>query len=278
MTQVLSFGGTRPMLTGERAMKAAARLWFLVAVIGQWTFVYYIAGFYAAPTLQGHFEAWRRKTDLITGYVAGDGAGNLFFAAHVLIAAMITASGALQLFPWIRSRAIGFHRWNGRLYISAAVLMAIGGLWLIWVRGTYLTLYGAAGSTLLAILILAFAAMTLRQALAREIDSHHRWALRTFLVVNGVWFQRVGYMAWILVNQGPVGIGDHMDGPFDIVWGFGCYLLPLAMLELYLRTKDRADRRGRFAMAAALLAATVLMGVGIFGAYMAMWRPLLAAR
>src|SRR5882762_6201186 len=143
--------------TGERAMNTATRLWFIVAVIGQWAFVYYIAAFYGGPTLQGHFEAWNRK-DLITGYVAGDHVGNLYFAAHVLMAALITTSGALQLFPQIRARAISFHRWNGRLYILTAVLMALGGLWLVWVRGTYLTLYGAASSTILAVLIMTCAA------------------------------------------------------------------------------------------------------------------------
>ena len=110
----------------------------------------------------------------------------MYFAAHVLMAALITTSGALQLVPQIRARATSVHRWNGRLYILTAFLMALGGLWLIWVRGTFLTLYGAAGSTLLAVLIMICASMTLRYALARKIDIHHRWALRTFLLVNGV--------------------------------------------------------------------------------------------
>ena len=259
----------------DSALKIAARLWFLVAVIGQWTFVYYIAGFYVGPTVQGHFAAWLKNDNLIKGYVAGDGTGNLFFAAHVLLAALITAGGALQLVPQLRARALAFHHWNGRVYLLTAVLMALGGLWLIWVRGTYLTLYGAAGSTLLAVLIVICAGQTLRYALARKIDTHRRWALRTFLVVNGVWFQRIGYMAWTILNQGPVGIGDRMDGPFDIFWGFGNFLLPLAILEIYLRTRDRAGPQGKAAMAAALFVLTGVMGVGIAGAYMFMWRPLL---
>ena len=40
--------------------------------------------------------------------------------------------------------------------------MAFGGLWLIWVRGIYLTILGALSSTLLAALILTSAAMSLR--------------------------------------------------------------------------------------------------------------------
>ncbi len=40
------------------------------------------------------------------------------------------------------------------------------------------------------------AAMALHYALARNIDAHKRWALRTFIVVSGVWFFRVGLMLW----------------------------------------------------------------------------------
>lgn len=268
---------SRPELKplADNALKGASVFWFATAVAGQWTFVYYIASFYGASTLAGRFEAWRKNDSLIKGYVAGDHVGNLYFAAHVLMAALITASGALQLVPQVRVRAMAFHRWNGRLYISTAFLMALGGLWLIWVRGTYLTLYGAASSTLLASLIMTCAAMTLRQALARQLDSHRRWALRTFMVVNGVWFQRLGYMAWLVINRGPVGIGKNMDGPFDIFWGFASYLLPLAVLELYQRTKHGAGPGGRLAMAGGLVGLTLLMGVGIVSTYLLMWRPLL---
>ena len=62
------------------------------------------------------------------------------------------------------------------------------------------------------------------------------------------------------------------DGPFVRAWAFGCYLAPLAMLELYLA----AERRGplpRFAAAAGLGLLTLAAGIGIFGAVMAMWLP-----
>lgn len=269
---VLTNGLTRKSVA-DAALGAATKLWFAVAVLGQWAFVYYIASVYLIPTVQGYSGPWRSNDSLIKGYVAGDHVGNLYFTAHVFIAAMITTSGALQLVPQIRARAISFHRWNGRLYILAALLMALSGLWLVWVRGTFLTLYGAAAGALLPALIILCAAMTLRHAIARRIDIHQRWALRTFMVVNGVWFQRVGYMFWTIINQGPVGMGKHMDGPFDIFWGFGCYLLPLAVLEIYLWTRDRADARGKAVMAGTLFAVTTAMTVGIFGAYMFMWRP-----
>ena len=46
--------------------------------------------------------------------------------------------------------------------------------------------------------------------------------------------------------------------------GFGCYLVLLAVLGLYLRAKGRANPRERFAMAGGLLVLTLPVGVGVF--------------
>ena len=118
------------------SLQRAASMWFLTAVAGQWLFVYYIATFYGPTAVSGDYAAWDRNTHMTDGYVAGDAAGNLFFLAHVLAAAALTLAGTLQLVPWIRARAIAFHRWNGRVFMIAAISAAVGGLYLEWVRGT----------------------------------------------------------------------------------------------------------------------------------------------
>ena len=173
------------------------------------------------------------------------------------MAATITFGGTLQLVPQIRARALPFHRWNGRLYILTAFAISIAGLYLVLVRGTTTTTVGAIAISLNGALIMICAAMAWRYARARNIDTHRRWALRTFVLVSGVWFFRVGLMLWIFLNQGPVGIGENFDGPFIMFWSFANYLLPLAILEIYLRTQTRAGVRGRFGMAASLLVVTV---------------------
>jgi hypothetical protein len=86
-------------------LNGAAALWLAAALVGQWAFFYYIAAFYGSSTLSGHFEAWRRNTLLIKGYVPGDTAGNLTFGAHALLAGLIAFGGALQLIPQIRAAA-----------------------------------------------------------------------------------------------------------------------------------------------------------------------------
>ncbi len=263
---------TMSQLIADKALKAAAVLWFLAALAGQWAFVIYIAGFYGAPTLQGDFEAWNRNKMLVHGYVAGDAPGNLAFAAHVMMAAVITFGGTLQLIPQIRARAISFHRWNGRLFILTAFAISLAGLFLTWSREN-IGLASDLAISLNALLIMFCAGQTLGYAVGRDIDTHRRWALRTFLLANGVWFLRVGMMSWIILT----GATMTTLGPFITLWSFGSYLLPLAVLELYLRTLARGGAAAKVGMAALLLALTAGMSIGIFGATMYMWRPLLVA-
>src|SRR5262245_60254234 len=96
------------------ALRATAGLWFFVTVLGLWVFLYRIVAQYGLATVSGNFQDWERNNQLYSGYVAGDVAGNLAFAAHVMLAAVVTVGGALQLIPRIRARAIAVHRWNGR--------------------------------------------------------------------------------------------------------------------------------------------------------------------
>lgn len=253
------------------ALRAAGVFWFSVAVVGQALFVVYIVGFYGAAGLAGQPERWNDV--LVGGYVAGGLIGNLALAGHLLMAAIITVGGPLQLIPALRARALPLHRWTGRAYLVVAVLMSLGGLYMVWTRGTAGGDAMRIGISLNAVLILIAAAQAWRHALARRIDRHRRWAMATFVLVSGVWFFRVGLMAWILINQGPVGVGDDFDGPFVRVWAYGCYLAPLAVLMLYLRAQDRPSAVGKVGVAGLLTILTFVMGVGIAGAAMGMWLP-----
>jgi hypothetical protein len=257
------------------ALKNAVLFWFVVAMTGQWLFVYYVGVFYDVPTIQGKFEAWKRNKMVPHGYVVGDVVGNLHFAAHVLLAGVMTLCGTLQLLPQIRARVPALHRWSGRAFIVIAITLSLGGLYMVWVGGRRSNWVGGLAISVDAVLIITFGVLAWRYALARNFAAHRRWALRTFIVASGVWFMRVGYMAWFIINQGPVGVKRNGTGWFDLIWAFGTFLLPLAILELYFYAQVRGLRRGKFAVAGVLFIATALMAVGIFGAFMFMWRPLL---
>lgn len=266
----LDTSATADLNRASRQLKLATRGWFVATAIGQLLFVTFILLFYYTTTLGGDFARWNAKP-LITGFVDGDAAGNRQFALHVLMAAIMTLTGLIQLVPKLRLRWPALHRWSGRLFLILVTALAFGGLWMVWVRGSYLTVTGAVAISLDAVLIVGFGLMAWLKARRQDFAAHRRWALRTFFVASGVWFMRVGYMFWGLTTGG-VGIGDDMSGPFDLFWAFATYLLPLAVLELYLRA-ERGSAFARYAMAGGLwfTAASILVGSG--AAWMVMWSP-----
>lgn len=256
------------------ALRWAGLLWFAVTAVGQAAFIGFILAFYGVRTITGNFPGWNDKP-LIDGYVKGDDLGNFVFAAHVLLASVVTLCGLMQLVPVLRRRWPRLHRWTGRTFLALAMFMALSGAWLAVVRGTYLSLVSAAAILINALLILAFAALAWRLALERRFERHRLWALRTFMVVSGVWFLRVGLMGWIVVNRGPVGMTDDMSGPADVVLTFGSYLAPLALLELHGLAERSADGALKIATAAVVTAASAFMALGVFGTIAFLWGPYL---
>ncbi len=258
--------------SADKALNASVTFWFLIAVIGQWIFVYYVTSFYGGTAVQGDFESWNKV--LPHGYVAGETMGNIAVAAHLLLAVIIIVGGPLQLIPQIRNRARTFHRWNGRIYIFTALLISIDGLYMVLTRGTGTGLIGEISVSINAILIMLFAILAWRTAVARKFNVHRKWVLRLFLAANGVWFFRIGLMFWLFINNGPVGFDpETFRGPFITFLGFAQYLLPLIILELYLYAQAQGKTPVRYAMAAGLFVLTIAMGIGIFAATMGMWLP-----
>ena len=254
------------------ALKSAGVLWFGVAILGQLLFAYYVAAVYGGAVLKRDASQWNKVVP--HAYVAGDTAGNIAMGMHVLIAVIVAVGAALQLIPQLRQRLPALHRWNGRLYVLLAVISSIVGLYMVWIRGSSGDFVQHLGITGDALLIMLCAAMAVHHARARRIDLHRRWALRLFMVVSAVWFYRVGLMFSILVNQGPFGFDPAtFTGPFLSFISFAQYLVPLAVLELYLRTQDSGSVAGRLVMAAGLVGLTVAMAVGIFAAAVILWLP-----
>lgn len=266
-------GHSQPAIWADKALKAAAQCWFVVAALGLWMFASYVAWLYVGSALRGDFEAWNQVFP--RGYIPGDTLGNLAVGAHLFIAVVIIAAGPLQLIPWVRARFPSFHRMNGRVFLVGACLASLAGLYLAWVRGgTSGDLVSHLGITLDAILILAFAALAVRYAVLGKISIHRRWALRLFLVVNAVWFFRIGLMFWLFIHQAPVGFDPQtFTGPFLNFMTFAQTLLPLAILELYLRAKDAGSVAAKVTTASGLLVVTAVMATGIFAATMGMWLP-----
>jgi len=254
---------TRGRTIAEQALTGAAALWLLAALLGQWAFFYYIAAFYGTSTLSGELEVWNRLQVFgRTPYVPGDSAGNIAFAAHALGAGIVALGGALQLIPWLRARAPTLHRWNGRVFLFTVVALSLSGFYLVWGRGTSPSRVEGLSTSFNGVLILLFAALAYRTARARDFAAHRRWALRLYLVSNAQWFLRVGVFGYFAGNQ-MLGNAVSFGGPFLKFWTFGCYVVPLLVLELYLRAQRSTSSFARIALASGLLLLTLWMALGI---------------
>jgi tetratricopeptide (TPR) repeat protein len=254
----------------DTALKASARFWFAVTVIGQLAFAFAVASFYGLTALRGDYHGWK----ITNGYIPGVTKGNLAVAMHLISAVIVMLAGAVQLVPQVRNRFPVFHRWNGRIYMLTAVALSTAGLYIQWIRGSVGDLPQHIGSLVNAILIWLCAGMALRYALARNFKTHRPWALRLFLVVSASWFYRLAFFLTLLVAKGPFGFDPvTFTGPFPTFMSFAQYLLPLAVLEIYLRAQDRPGAMRRMATAALLFVVTLGMGAGLFAVTMAIWVP-----
>ncbi len=258
--------------TADRLLAAAGTTWWAVALAGQTIFTAYVALLYGVSAWNGRFDRWNEVVP--RGWVPGHVAGNLTLSGHLLFAALVFASGGLQLVGVVRRRAPRVHRWNGRFYVVAAIVLALSGVALVAAGQSPGDPVQTAGTLLNVMLILAFAGLAWRDAVARRFERHRRWALRLLLAVAGVWFFRIGLMGWIVVNRGPVGFDPHtFRGPALSLLAFGQSLLPLVMLELVFRVRSGAGAAPRLVMAALLAMASLATLVGIAAATMLMWLP-----
>ena len=260
--------------TSTRWLTRSAVAWTTVAVTGQLFFALYITMLYGSGLVAGRF-AEALDTVMPRGHVPGDTVGNAVIASHLFMAVLMIVLSGVQLLPVIRRRAPHLHRWSGRAFATLASLLAVGGLYLVWVRG------GAAGdggnhlgvsSNALVILFCAF--MAVRAARARDISTHRRWALRLYLATNGVWFFRIGLTLWLVINGGPVGFDPNtFTGPFLTGLAFAQFLLPLLVLEGYLRAREQQRAVVHMTMATVLILCTVATAAGIASATMILWWP-----
>ncbi|WP_310556674.1 DUF2306 domain-containing protein [Flavobacterium sp.] len=259
-------------INGKKVLNSAVTVWFAIAVLGQWIFALYVLLFYAKAMATGHSENWNKA--LPNGYVTGDTLGNVVVGIHLLLAIIIIVGGPLQITPKVREYAPTFHRWNGRIYITIAFIMSVTGLYMVWVRGSIGGIVQHISISINAILIMIAATLTIKYAMDRNFKTHRIWAIRLFLLVNGVWFFRVGFFFWLTLHQRPVGFDPiTFEGPFLSFLSFSQYIIPLTLFELYLKAKKSSSKKFIYITAMLIFLLTVIMGIGIFAASIGIWFP-----
>jgi uncharacterized membrane protein len=215
--------------------------WLAVSIAGQLAFFAYIAVFYGAPLLSGSIESWNNNVLLARPPVeAGAIANTMAFGTHAFGAGIIAVLGGLQLLPFVRNRFRKFHRWNGRLFVTLVIALSISGYYLTWVRGPQPASFNEFATSVNGVLILSFAVLAVSAAMRKRFQVHERWAVRLFLVSSAQWFLRIGGFGYYAIAQS-LGAEVQFDGWFFQFWMWGCFLVPLAVAQIYFQT--RASRR-----------------------------------
>ena len=221
-------------------IRAAARLWFAVAVAGQWLFAFYVALFYGGAAARGDWAAWNKA--LPRGLLVDDPVRNGVLVAQLLLAAVITVLGPLQLIPQVRARAPRLHRWMGRVYIPVAFVMSDGGQYMLLTRGTvgddsraHRDRPECPGDHDVCDDGLVQRA---RDAATKPIAAGpcgFSWSSTAY------GSSAVGLMHWLVIHQRPVDFDPKMLlRPFLTFLANAQFVLTLAVLELYLRLHGTA--------------------------------------
>ena len=262
---------------GLAALRSGAAMWWVVAIAGHFIFGAYIIGTYGMATLHANTAAWNRVWP--TGYVPGKPLGNLVVAVHVLLAAAVMFCGPLQLVPALRRRAPWFHRWNGRVYATVAIIVGLAGLVMMAEDRSFVGASQNGSVAINGVLLLICASLAWRRARERDFVAHRRWALRLFVLAAGVWFFRIGLSAWIAINGGIAGFDPRtMQGPALFALAAGEWIVPLLALEAYFRVEKARSATGRYIVAALLMLLAAATGYAVYRATIGMWLPLMFAQ
>jgi hypothetical protein len=258
---------------GQNLLNVSAKLWFVVTLIGQLIFAFYIIAVYYSATFTLDFSKYKIMP---AGYIEGDFWGNFAVIMHLIFAAIITLGGLTQLLPIIRRKIPALHRWNGRLYIVTAMIVSLSGAFMIITRYDLIVGTWVGHVTLMfsALVILTCASLAFKYARAKKFNIHRKWALRLFVAASGVWFFRIGLMAWLTLHGKPIGFDPvTFSGPFLTVLYTLVYVLPLAFLEVYLRAQSSTSNTQKLLAAMLAFVLILIQAVGTFGATMGMWLP-----
>ena len=112
---------------------------------------------------------------------------------HVVGATLLMVPGAFQFVPGLRRRAMGWHRWMGRIAVGSGVIVALSGLWM----SQFYRLPIHDGALVHAFRLVFGAAMTyafLKAFVAvrlRDIAGHRAWMVRGYAIGLGAGTQVV---------------------------------------------------------------------------------------
>jgi uncharacterized membrane protein len=231
----------------------------------------YILTFYVVAFEQGAMAKWNENLPGL--YQSDKNLATIGMAIHFTAGGIILILGSIQLISSIRNRYPKFHRMVGRVYISACILTALGGLVFILINGTIGGTVMSVGFSLYGVLMLVCAINAIRFARASNFVEHRAWAIRLYALAIGSWLYRMDYGFWALLADS-AGHTSNFQGPFDYVMNFFFYIPSLAVAEIFIRRKCQTTSTVFKSLASLLLViATGFIALGTYYFTRYYWGP-----
>ncbi|MBV6642694.1 MAG: DUF2306 domain-containing protein [Cyclobacteriaceae bacterium] len=194
----------------------------------------YILAFYFVSLAQGNTSQWNEVLPGLHDTQTRSATAGI--GLHFAAGGIILILGCIQLLDPVRLRYPTFHRWIGRIYVSASLITAIGGLIFILVKGTIGGFWMDIGFTGYGVLTFVVALNTILFARSGNFESHRAWAIRLFALTIGSWLYRMEYGFWFLFMD-RLGHTSDFTGPFDYFMDFFFYVPNLLIAELFVKRK-----------------------------------------
>jgi uncharacterized membrane protein len=163
-------------------------------------------------------------------------APNLAIFSHMILGAAVMVLVPLQLSRRLRARYPRLHRTMGRVIVIASMIIALGGLQYIVIRGTNAGPLMDLGFAANGVLMFGAATQAFRYARAGDFSRHREWALRLFVLIMGSLIFRLHYAIWYSLTDG-LWSNEQLTGPFDQLQYFAFYLPYLLILEVWLKLR-----------------------------------------
>jgi uncharacterized membrane protein len=154
--------------------------------------------------------------------------------AHIVSVTIFSLLGAFQFAPALRRRAARWHRWAGRIVVSAGLVAALSGMWM----AAFYPHPAGDGPVLLALRLGFGAAMIacigigIRSVVKRGFVAHGAWMTRAYAIGIGA-----GTQAIVLV-PGSIVFGSTHELSRTILMG-SAWVINLTVAELVIRRRAR---------------------------------------
>lgn len=183
---------------GERlALRVlTAVVWFSMVCFGLFAALHYVRRAFLTKTWDTMWDL----TDLHL-YRPTKPAANYMMATHLAAGSLLMMAGPIQLIPYMRKHFLEAHRWTGRLYVIAALVVSgCATTWVICYRTSRRDIYEDVGNVLFGVAMFVSAVQSYRHVkFTKNIEAHKWWSYRLFAVVWATVLFRL-YMGVYLVT------------------------------------------------------------------------------